>query len=345
MFLLILGLMLITAKILGEITERLGITSIVGEVLAGILLVPVLGLFSMEGIMFDEIVKIGIIFILFIAGLGVRFEDFKKDIYRSSALALCCSVVSFILGFLVGYFILDSFLSGLAIGIILLTTSNSIVFTLLRKIGELKSHVGRSIVSATIADDIIGILALSFFTFFLVHNNVAFNDLFELFLIAAGFYLIILTAGSKIMNKIIDLLGNMIDEQILFSIPLGIIFILAVISENIGLGVATGAFLGGMAIANNRFIDTVIMPKVKVISDGFIIPLFYAFAGAMISLSGINLLFILLILAIASIGNYNIIVAQIAFSFGVITQGVYTSLICAIILTIIITPILLKLFR
>jgi Kef-type K+ transport system membrane component KefB len=262
----------------------------------------------------------------------------------------------------------------LAIGIIFISTGDAVLFTVLQRTGEMKTRRGKLAIATTTADDIVGVLALSFFTFLFLYGSINFQELFTLFLIAIGFYVIMLTVGMKIINKIIGLAGYMADEQILFSIPIGIVFLLAVMSENIGLGIATGAFLAGMAMAKSRFKEEIIIPKLKIISDGFVIPVFYALIGTYLIFAGINIPIVILLTAAAILGkilgtmalgkllgmrtedtkvigvlmtprgDYNLAVSQIALALGVFSAytGLYTSVVFSIILTILIAPILIK---
>lgn len=370
--LLVLAILLLLAKIFGELSERIGLTSLVGEVFAGIVVGSVLGL-PVSGSFFESFILMSIAVLLFIAGLGVRYEDISQKVYTSATLATFGGFLSFLLGFLVGIAFFGDFLVALAIGVILITTSNGTVFLMLMKLGKFKTSIGRLIISTSVADDVVGILSLSFFTLFIANRTIPYTDIFKLFLVSIGFYLVVLTAGSKVFNKVLNLTALFRSEQILFTMPLAIMFLVSVFTENIGLGFATGAFVAGMSMAKSRFTEAVIVPKINVIAYGFVLPVFFAIIGSMLTLKGLNiaLVFFLLIAAIVgkaigaglmsrffgvrggdlklmSImmvprGDSNIVISQIALLLGAITAEIYTSVIFSIILTIIITPLLLKL--
>ena len=371
--LLALGVLLIAAKIFGEFAERAGVIPLVGQILAGIIVGPLLGIVLFNDFL-EEFMGIGIVFILFTAGLGVKFEDIKDNIYTSSALAVAGGLLSFALGAIIGMVFFGDVLVALAIGIIFISTGDAVIFTVLGRIGEMKSRRGKLVIATTIADDIVGILALSFFTFFLVYGSFNVEDVFRLFLLALGFYLVILTVGMRIINKIVDLTSSTIDPHILFAIPIGIAFLLAVLSENLGLGIATGSFLAGMALAKNRLKDELIVPKVTMVAEGFVIPVFYALIGTLLVFRGIDLLLVALLTGAAILGkflgviafgkalglrnedskligilmtprgDYNFAVAQLVLTLGVFSAytGLYTSIIFSIILTILLAPFILK---
>lgn len=370
---LILGVFLLLAKIFGEVSERLGLTSLVGEITAGILIGPVLGL-SASGAFFEAFAFICIAVLLFMSGLRVRYEDVSENIYTAGTLAATGGFLSFFLSFLAGFFFFRDVLVALAIGIIMISTSDATVFLMLTKLNKFKSSIGRIIIATNIADDVVSILSLSFFTVFIVHRTIPYSDIFKLFLISVGFYLFILTAGTRLFNRLLGIAGLFRSEQALFSLPLGIMLIVSVFTENIGIGFATGAFVAGMSMAKSRFSETVIAPKISVIAGGFLLPAFFAIIGSMLTFRGVNVMFVLLLLAAAAAGKFvgaglmsrffgvsgrntrlmgimmmprgdsNIVIAQIALLLGVISGEIYSSVIFSIILTIILTPVLLRLF-
>ncbi|MBS3051030.1 MAG: cation:proton antiporter [Candidatus Aenigmarchaeota archaeon] len=368
--LLAMGVMLLAAKILGEVFERFGIASLVGEIAAGVILGPVLG-WIVIGDFLQGFLTFGVIFLLFIAGLEVKFEDIKKYTYKASFLAAAGGLISFLFGFLVGMFFFNNLLIAMAIGTVMISTSNGALFLLLMRSGEFNSRTGKMIIAITIADDIVGILSLSFFNMY-VHQNIAVSQMFTVFLVSIGFYVFILEFGSRKIGKFLDKINIFRDEHILFSIPIAIAFLLAYVTNNLGLSVATGAFLAGMAMANSQFTEPIITQKVNVMAKGFLVPLFYASIGTLLIFSSLNVPLIVAIIIAALLGKFigcgllswfvganrdemkligvsmmprgdeNIVILQIVLLLGVITTAVYTSLIFAIVSTTIIAPILVK---
>ncbi|MDI6721831.1 MAG: cation:proton antiporter, partial [Candidatus Aenigmarchaeota archaeon] len=360
----------ISAKILGAITERIGITPLVGYIFSGIFLGPVLGMVFVSDFI-NNFIMIGIIVVLFLAGLEVRYDDIKQSTYRASFLAITGGVLSFIAGFLVGWYFFNSIIIGIAIGTILVSSSNIMLFSILQKTGHFDTHIGRFIVAITIADDVVGIVFLSMFNFMVKHGAVDPFDLMKIFFLSVGFYLFILTFGSKIFSRMIKRLSLFRDEFVLLAIPLAIALFVSFVTENIGLSLATGAFLAGMAIASSDLKD-VIQTKTKIISEGFLEPVFYASIGTLLIIANVDYGIIAIIFIVSVIakligagvlsrffgfsrrectligismmprGNENIVIAQIIFALGVISIALYSSIVFAIIATVIISPILVK---
>ena len=369
--LLAMGIMLLAAKLLGELVERAGVASLVGEIAAGMILGPVLG-WVVIGDFLQGFLTFGVIFLLFIAGLEVKFEEIKKYTYRASFLAAAGGLISFLFGFIVGMVFFNSMLIAMAIGTVMISTSNGALFLLLMRSGEFDSRTGKMIIAITIADDIVGILALSFFNMY-VHQAIALSQMFIIFLVSIGFYVVVLEFGAKKIGKFLDKINMFRDEQVLFAVPIAIAFILAYVTNNLGLSVATGAFLAGMAMSNSQFAEPIITQKVNVMAKGFLVPLFYASIGTLLIFANLNVMLVVAIMIAALLGKLigcglfswfigasrdemkligvsmmprgdeNIVILQIVLLLGVITTAVYTSLVFAIVTTTIIAPILIKL--
>jgi Kef-type K+ transport system membrane component KefB len=370
---LAIGLLLLFAKVFGEIAERFGVASLVGELIGGILLGPILGWVVLGNFM-NDFITFGIIFILLIAGLEVKFEDIKKHLYMASFLAFMGGMMSFFLGFFVGMIFFNNIMVSIAIGVALVSTSNGTLFMILMRMGEFNTKTGKAIIATTIADDIVGILALSFLTILMTGTQVAIGDISKLFLISIGFYLFMLTFGTKALNRLMDFLGSLRNEYVLFTVPIIVTLILAYVTHHLSLSIAVGSFLAGVAMGNSKFTESVIKPKIEVMGYGFIIPLFYAAVGAMLVIAGIDIVLITALLVAAILGkfigcgllskfygytweeiklfglsmmprgNENIGILQIIFLLGAITMQVYTSVLFTLMLTVILAPILLRIF-
>ncbi len=371
--LLSMGLLLLFAKVLGELTERFGLSSVVGYILAGIILGPVTGLVAL-GSLLDTLMTFGIIVLLFLTGLEVKFDDIRHNIYMAAALAIGAGMLSFFLGMAVGLMFFNDIIVGFAIGTVLVSTSNGTLFVLLMRTKHFNTPTGRLIVATTIADDILGILALSLFTVFAANAGLDISKISTLFFIAIGLYLIVLTAGEKIVKQVVRLFGKFHDEQILLAVPLILTFLFAYFTQQLELSMAAGAFLAGMTMANTDVTVPVIEPKAKLLGNSFLIPLFYAAIGTLLVIKDVNVVLVSAILLAAVLGkfigsaavarlagftgheikiigisliprgNENIALAQLVFVLGLISSNVYTSVIFAMIGTVVLTPVLMKVF-
>lgn len=369
-----IGLLLLFAKVLGEITERLGFSSLVGEIGSGILLGPVFHLVGPSGIM-EQIVFFGILFLLFMIGLSTKYEDIRKNVYVGSFLAVSGAALTFLGGMAVGLFVFHDFSIGLFLGVAMISTSTAIPLKILIEKGEFQTRVGRMLAVIAVADDIIAILALSVLTTYFTSGGVNIWGILSLFFAVLGFILVVLTFGSKVVSRVFSFLRYMRDEQALLSLPAAIIFFTAFLSDSIGVAAVTGAFLAGITMSKSQYSEPVILPKFKVIGYGFFVPLFFAYSGILIDLSSLKTGWhiILLLLAVGCIakaigsglfarffgfnareqgiiaigmvprGEYGIVISQIALSYGIITNNMYSIMLSFVVLTVILTPLLFRL--
>lgn len=175
--LLPLALILVLSKLLSIGSKKIGMPQVVGMLLAGILLglikyIPGQNVFSadvLNGLSF--LAKIGVILIMFSAGIETDLHQFKQ--VGVASVVITSLGVLFPLGF--GFIVACAFnggftgltqyqlLSNFFYGAILAATSVSITVATLKELGKLNSKVGTSIIAAAILDDIIGIILLSLF--------------------------------------------------------------------------------------------------------------------------------------------------------------------------------------
>ena len=174
--LLPLALILALSKILVKVCHRLGLPHVVGMLLAGVLIgfiqwIPnqiVLTGTALEGLSFLS--KVGVILIMFSAGLETDIKELKKIGGPAVIITTAGVIVPMGLGFVAaclcnGGFAgmtRDTALSNLFYGVILTATSVSVTVSTLKELGKLTSKLGSTIVAAAILDDLIGIVVLSF---------------------------------------------------------------------------------------------------------------------------------------------------------------------------------------
>lgn len=371
--LLEIALILIVAKIFGEIAVRLKFSSLIGEILAGVLLGPVF-LIVHPSEFLERVASFGILFLLFLIGLHTRFDEFKKDIYKGSVLAVAGAIISFAAGFLIGFGVFNSFTTGIVLGVVLLSSSTAIALQSLADVGEFRTNLYNKLTAISSADDVVGILALSLLTTYLTYGTLEIWKVVALFFAVLGFFFLILTVGAKFVSKFLEAFSKVKDEQIMLSIPLVILFIVAFVSEHVGIAGVIGAFLAGMAMNRSPLAETVIAPKIKTIGYGFFIPLFFAYSavildlGSLVTYGGIIMLLMVAIalskilgcgllgsvygfskkeqlmtgIGMIALGEYSILVGQIAFNAGALTKPAYTIVVAVVLISIIITPILMR---
>lgn len=372
-----LALILISAKFMGLLARKVKAPMVVGEMIAGVVIGPcILGL-TQPSDHLDVFAELGVILIMFSAGLETNLQELKKSGFRAFVIACTGVFVPLICGTLLytAFYGFDglgseSFFKGLLIGCIMTATSVGITVETLKEMGVLKGNIGQTIISAAIIDDIIGIVVL---TFVLGMKDPS-SSIGIVSLKVAGFL-----AASFILGFLIYKIFKVVDEKYPHTrripiIALSLCFILAYVAEDyFGIADITGAYIAGIILCNVRDADY-IDRKVNVNGYMFFAPIFFVGIGLKTSFSGFGdtLLFSLAFVAVAMLskligcglagkcfkiknidcvkigagmmtrGEVALILTNKGQALGVIDQSVSTSVILLIIVSSIVTPLLLK---
>lgn len=177
-FLFQLGIILIFAKTFGILMRKLGLPQVLGYIIAGILLGPAVWgeLFNIDNVSLFPIVlnndssnylkafsEVGVIFVMFTAGLETSLKDIKETGLVAFMVALGGVLVPLGAGTALGAIFLpnEQWTTWLFIGVIMTATSVGITVEVLRELNKLQTKVGTVVLSAAIIDDVLGIIVLS----------------------------------------------------------------------------------------------------------------------------------------------------------------------------------------
>ena len=161
-----LAIILIAAKLCGLIVRKLHGPQVVGEIIAGLIVGPCLLNFVQYDNFIAGMAEIGVVLLMFAAGLGTDLKELVKTGFVSFMIALAGVVVS-ILGGAAIYLAFGfgepgmQMLEAVFVGTILAATSVSITIQALKEMGHLKGKVATTILSAAVIDDVIGIVLLT----------------------------------------------------------------------------------------------------------------------------------------------------------------------------------------
>lgn len=171
-YILDIALILISTKLFGLISRKFQMPQVVGALLAGLILGPAFLNVIKETEFLTQLAEIGVILLMFFAGLETDLSELKSSGKASFVVAILGILVPLFLGFLVAFYFnregimvfadnSNVFLQNIFIGTILTATSVSITVETLKELGKLNSKVGNTILGAAIIDDILGIIALT----------------------------------------------------------------------------------------------------------------------------------------------------------------------------------------
>lgn len=373
-----LAIIIVVAEIGALLAKTIKVPRVAGQIVAGLLIGPsVFGIVEKNNFL-DMMAEIGVVLLMFSAGLETNLQDLKKT--GKKAFFIACAGVSVPL---VGGFLLNSCLYGFAaagstqfiknlfVGVILTATSVSITVQSLREMGRLQGEVGTTILNAAIIDDVIGILVLSF----VIGMKNPDNDVVKVTLSTVGFFIVAILGGIVIYR-----LFKMFDKRYehhrrIPILGLGLCFALSFIAEEFfGIADITGAYMAGIILCSLKDSDY-IARRTDISSYMIFGPIFFSSIGLKTQLDGFGpslavftIGFVLVGLLTKIIGcglmarlckfkwkdcvkvgvgmmtrgEVALVVAQKGMNEGLLDSRFFAAVIVLIIFSSILTPILLK---
>lgn len=384
-FLLDLAIILLATKLLGLLMKKLGLPQVVGALLAGILVGPAIWS-PMTGGRFIPVhpsdfltflAEMGVILIMFGAGLETDLGELKRSGLKASLVALFGVLVPLGLGFCIaipffGVSSTQQILKCVFIGVIITATSVSITVETLRELGKLKGKTGTVILSAAIIDDVVGIIVL---TFVIGMKDPSQAKPYMVLVKTVLFFIVGIGVGVG-LNYLFRWLEKKYPHRRRVPIfSLVVCFLYAFCAQHFfGIADITGAYLAGILLSNTKETGY-IERKVDVNAYMLFAPVFFANIGITTDFSGFKveiLLFCLLFVlagmggkilgcgAAAKIcrfswreslqvgvgmmvrGEVALIVAQKGIAAGLLDEVYVAPVIMLVVVSSLITPILLK---
>lgn len=374
-YLLDVALILLSTKVFGLLTRRIEMPQVVGALVAGLLLGPACFNIVQESEFLDHIAEIGVIVLMFSAGLETDISELKKSGRNSFIIAVIGVLVPLIAGYVLASFFNtepDAFLQNMFIGVILTATSVSISVETLKEMGKLSTPSGNAILGAALIDDILGIVALTIITG-MADTSV---QLGEIMLKIVAFFVLAVVVGvfaRKGIEKLFDRYQKVHRRFSILSFAFCLLF--AYVAEAFfGVADITGAFIAGLIISGTSRCNYVQM-RIETLSYLLISPVFFASIGLKVVLPQMStsiMIFSVLLLVLAiltkivgcglgaklcryeniqslrigigmvSRGEVALIVASKGMKVGLMKEAFFGPIIIMVVLTTVVTPILLK---
>jgi len=319
-------IILVVAKILGEIAERFGQPSMIGEVLAGVILGPsLLNVVQNTGDL-KVLAELGVFLLIVMTGLEIEAEEIRNSIRGKNIwIALLGFIIPFMSGTLTGYVFHFNNTFSIILGLCIAITALPVSIRILMDMGKLNTEVGRKIISAAIFNDIVSLLVLGVILDFtdetkklkdIVYSSALIIGkivIFIFFLMAAYYLFKLVKSKVGIVHpKVNAFLHYLKGKESLFAFVIVFVLAFSSIAEAMGLHFIIGAFLGAILLPRTIFAKGDFI-KVKEstsgITMGFLSPVFFATLGLSMnitSLTNFPLLFMVLTVSFLSkiLGGY-----------------------------------------
>lgn len=283
--LLVLAALLAAAKLLGALAQRVGQPSVLGELLAGVLLGgSVLGLLDPADPVIHALSELGVIVLLFEIGLHTDLRSMAKV----AGTATTVGVVGVVLPFALGYFVASNILGfeqipSLVCGAALTATSIGISARVLSDLGQLNTREGQVVLGAAVLDDIIGLIVLSVVTSVVLGGTWTVAGIAVTTALAVGFIVVAIFGGKFLARPVFDRLRTIRTSGTLGVVALAFAFLLSSLAATAGSAMILGAFAAGIVLRGTA--ERVEIERAATTIGHFLVPVFFASVGASVQLA------------------------------------------------------------
>lgn len=302
--LLPIGLLIVVAKLLECLLDRVGLSSIVAYTAAGLILGPIAGIVEPSSKL-QIFLGIGVFILFFLVGLDEI--DIPGFVATIRGRFFCAAIVSVVISmvaamvvtsdlFNVDFALELDFRDALALAGILSMSSLGLVAKVLADRGFLKEPLGLEIFTTVIIAEMVTLLVVGFSIgehTIGAHDHLWGGAASVVFLLAqvAAFAVVAWILSARVMPPTILFLKRLFNvPELSFGLLIGGLFLMVVVAEKMGLHGALGALLFGAALSGlPRQVHNDVMPGIRSAAEGLFVPLFFASAGLRLDLSFLSL--------------------------------------------------------
>lgn len=378
-FLFQLVLIIFAIKLLGHLSTKIGQPSVFGKLLVGIILGPSLLNIVQPNDFIANLAQIGVILLMFLAGLETDLGEFKKNAFASTAVAIGGVILPFIggmgLSLIFGY---DTTVA-IYIGVLLVATSVSISVQTLRELGKLKTKEGVTILGAAVLDDVMGIVILSAVLGLTAGDAASTGGISAIIFLIIKiciFFIIAILLAHFVLPPIMRVFRKFFVTQTLLTFGVMAALLFAYLGELFGVAGIVGSYVCGLILSLQPESEEM-MEKVETFSFPFFVPLFFVNIGLIANFREINLdiIWFGILLVIVAIlgklfggalgalvakfdmksslgigagmiarGEVGLIIAMIGIERGIISNDLFSAAILVVIFTTLVTPPMIKIF-
>jgi Kef-type K+ transport system membrane component KefB len=371
-----LAVILFIANLFRAFSLKLKIPPVVSLIVLGILLGPSLINYVDKSHTIEWIAQVGILFLIFEAGMQTNLKRFKEESRKETIPAIGGVILPFIAGFGLSMMYNYSLLSSLVVGVIMTSTSISVSIITLVEINKLNSIEGSCIINSSLMEDILGIMLISVIFGLSADKQQSIFQNSELIIAIAkifGFFAITFSIGLLFLPVIYMNSKKLNLEGSILSLSVAVIFLYSWFAELSGLAAITGAYFAGIFIGQTDY-RQVVNTGVSNIGKSLFTDFFFISIGLSINLSQLSIkpLYVVLFIVLAIIakflgstmgakvarfdmtrairigigmiprGEVALIIATMGFHRGIIDSDVLSTTVLMVIVTSIISPFLLR---
>jgi Kef-type K+ transport system membrane component KefB/nucleotide-binding universal stress UspA family protein len=315
---------------LGELMQRIGQPSVIGELLAGLILGPSLfgwlwpsaqaAIFPhdpAQKAMLDGIAQVGILLLLLLTGMEIDLKLVRKVGRPAVTISIFGIVLPFVCGFTLGEMMPDNLLphpearlvAALFLGTALSISSIKIVAVVVREMDFMRRNVGQIIVASAIIDDTIGWIIIAVIFSLASRGSIDLASVGKAVLGTAVFLVFSFTIGRRLVFRLIRFANdNLVSSSPVVTVILLLMSAMALITHLIGVHTVLGAFVAGVLVGESPILTKQIDERLRGLIASLFTPVFFGLAGLGTDLTQLRspelLLFTAGLIVIASVGKF-----------------------------------------
>src|SRR2546430_9660780 len=281
-FLVLIAGLLIAAKCVGWLCQRIGVPTVLGQLVVGVLAGPSLLNWVHPDPLVNSFSTIGVILLMFIAGMETDMKQMRRVGVAAFVSASAGVVVPFVAGTAFSYALGYSLPMSLFLGTLLTATSVSISAQTLKDMGRLNSKEGTTILGAAVIDDVLGLIVLSV----ILALSLGGSPVWAIIKMLAYFPLAYLLGhyGFPLLSR---WLPRLLATEARLGLILALVLLYAWSAEELGnVAAITGAYIAGILVSRTEMRDWV-HDGISKIGYAFLIPIFFIYVGIQADFRGV----------------------------------------------------------
>ena len=367
-----LAMFLLLAAVCSIVFNKIKLPPLIGYLIAGIIIANTIDISEDSETVVSMLSDMGLILLMFVIGMEINLKKIRKQGMFAMKVAMVEVPFMVLGGTVVGTLLgLDS-IQSICLGGVIAGSSTAVVLGVLLMQNRLEKDRIDTLILVIIMEDISQVIILSILTPLMAGNELDPGGIAAMIVSILAFMIVSIFAGLKLMPRIINWISDNVSSEILSVTAVGLAFGMALLAGYVGLSVAIGAFLMGMMIASSRrsrdilhdiepmknifmamfFISVGMEIALGTLIDNIVLTL--AFLGMFVSLKIVAVFLgywlggdkprisFATAVSFLAMGEFAFIISKQALDYNVFTEGIYTSIVGAALLSMILLPLISK---
>lgn len=324
-----IAVLLLAARAFGEISTRLGQPSVIGEILAGIILGPsllsgavpffgemIIPQTEVQGYLLEVISLLGAMFLLLITGLETDIQLIKRHAKTAISVSYGGIVVTFVTGFFLGQYLPEFLLAdpderlvfSLFVATAMSISAIPVIAKVLMDMNLMRRDIGQTIIAAGMSDDTTGWILLSIVAGIAAGDAVTAGTILQTVGSVLAFLVLSFTVGRWMVRKaLVYVQDEVVSRDRILTLIIVMAFLWGAITQALNLEAILGAFVMGILFGMVRRVPEQVFQKLESIALGIFAPIFFAVAGLKVNILNLFdptlIVITLIVIAIATLGK------------------------------------------